>query len=271
MKASLIISIYNNIDFLEAILDSLHFQTEKNFEIIISEDGENPDVKRFIDQYPFEQPYLHLTQKDEGWRKNKAMNSAIRAAKTDWLIFIDGDCVPHPRFVEMHLRFANENIILAGKRVIVSAESSKLLIEKKIDILRIQTHLFKKMYFSKEKIRHLEEIFFIPPQSVFGFIPKMRKHDFLLGCNMSFSKKAISVINGFDEDYKLPAVGEDADLIWRFNGTGFKIKSLRNLAIVYHLHHELNWVNRDENQEICRKKQLEKAFICMNGLKKSTR
>ena len=269
MKATLIISIYNNIDFLETILDSLHFQTEKDFEIIISEDGENTDVKKFIDQYQFEQPYLHLTQKDEGWRKNKAMNSAIRAAKTDWLIFIDGDCVPHPRFIEMHLRFANENIILAGKRVIVSAESSNLLIEKKIDILQIQTHLLKKTFFSKERIRHLEETFFISPESLFRFIAKMRKqHGFLLGCNMSFSKKAISVINGFDEDYILPAVGEDADLTWRFNGAGFKIQSVRNLAIVYHLHHKLNWVNREENQEICRRKQQEKTFICLNGLTK---
>jgi len=268
MKATLIISIYNNIDFLETILDSLHFQTEKDFEIIISEDGENADVKKFIDQYQFEQPYLHLTQKDEGWRKNKAMNSAIRAAKTDWLIFIDGDCVPHPRFIEMHLRFANENIILAGKRVIVSAESSNLLIVKKIDILQIQTHLFKKMCLRKENIRHLEEAFFIPPENIFGFIPKMRKHDFLLGCNMSFSKKTIYKINGFDEDYKLPAVGEDSDLIWRFKGTGFKIQSVRNLAIVYHLHHKLNWVNREENQEICRRKQQEKTFICLNGLTK---
>jgi hypothetical protein len=40
-----------------------------------------------------------------------------------------------------------------------------------------------------------------------------------------------------------------------------------DLASVYNLHHELNWVNRDKNQKICRKKQLEKAFICMNGLK----
>ncbi len=213
MKASLIISIYKNINFLEVILDSLHFQTEKNFEIIISEDGENKEVKKFIDQYPFKQPHLHLTQKDEGWRKNKAMNSAIRAAQSDWLIFIDGDCVLHPKFVEMHLRFANENTILAGKRVIVSAESSNLLIKKRINISQIQTHLLKKLFFSKEKIRHLEETFFISPESLFVFITKMRKQQgFLLGCNMSFSKKAIHKINGFDEDYKLPAVGEDVQM-----------------------------------------------------------
>lgn len=86
---------------------------------------------------------------------------------------------------------------------------------------------------------------------------------------MSFSKKAIYKINGFDEDYKLPAVGEDADLTWRFKGTGFKIKSVRNLAIVYHLHHDKSWEKPNENLEIYRRKQLKRMFICRNGLLKN--
>lgn len=269
MKASLIISIYNNITFLKVILDSLHFQTEKSFEIIIAEDGENTAVKEFIDQYTFEQPHQHLTQKDEGWRKNKAMNSAIRKAETDWLIFIDGDCVLHPKFIEMHLRFANENTILAGKRVMISAESSLHLIGGIFNISQIQTHLLKKVIFSKEKIKHWEESFFISPESLFGFIPKMRKQHGLLGCNMSFSKKAIYEINGFDEDYKLPAVGEDADLTWRFDKIGLHVKSIRNLAIVYHLHHDRKWGKPDQNLEIYRKKRLEEIFVCKNGLLKN--
>jgi len=55
---------------------------------------------------------------------------------------------------------------------------------------------------------------------------------------MSFSKKAIIAINGFDEDYILPAIGEDIDLSWRFIQAGFKHKSVRNMAVQYHLHHQ---------------------------------
>jgi len=268
MKASLIIAIYNNTPFLKVILDSLHFQTEKDFEIIITEDGENPSVKEFIRKYPFEQPWKHLTQKDEGWRKNKALNMAIRSAQSEWLIFIDGDCVLHRKFVEMHIRFADSNTILAGKRVILDDEGSNYLLNEKLDITHIQRKLIKKVLFTKMKIRHFEESFFISPDGFLGFIPKRRKLNNLLGCNMSFSKEAIYHINGFDEDYVLPAVGEDADLTWRFIGSGYKIKSVRNLAIVYHLFHPSNWVNQDDNLEICRKKELEKTYICKNGLTK---
>lgn len=268
MKATLIIAIYNNVPFLKAVLDSLHFQTEKDFEIIIVEDGENPTVKEFINQYPFEQSWQHLTQKDEGWRKNQAMNMAIRAAKTDWLIFIDGDCVLHHRFIEMHVRYANEEYILAGKRVKLDKDSSDMILENSSNIKRLQKQLLTKMIFGKGEIRYIEEGIFISPDNLLGFIPKIRKLNHLTGSNMSFSKKVITSINGFDEDYKLPAVGEDYDLTWRFDAAGLKHKSVRNLAVQYHLHHKENWVDQVENMEICRKKQAENKFVCENGLMK---
>lgn len=43
-QASLIISVYNKTDFLKSVLDSVMFQTDQRFEIIISEDGENDEV-----------------------------------------------------------------------------------------------------------------------------------------------------------------------------------------------------------------------------------
>ena len=73
MKASLIISVYKNVVYLKAVLDSLQYQTEKDFEIIIAEDGESADMKAFIEQYPFDLPYKHITQKDEG-STNKTTN-----------------------------------------------------------------------------------------------------------------------------------------------------------------------------------------------------
>ena len=127
-KASLIISIYDNVEFLKSVLDSLKYQTERNFEIIISEDAEHEYVRDFIFKYDFQHDFQHITQKDEGWQKNKALNNAIRIARSEWLIFIDGDCVLHPRFVEFHVKFASPEFILAGKRVKLSEKLSRLLL-----------------------------------------------------------------------------------------------------------------------------------------------
>ena len=268
MKASLIISVYKNIDFLKGVLDSLKYQSVKDFEIIISEDGKDARMKDFIDDYPFNQPYRHIFQDDLGWRKNRSLNSAIKAAKTDWLIFIDGDCILHQRFIEMHLHSAKENVVLAGKRVKLDKETSNLILEEKLSVDCIQQHLKRKLIFGKGQIGFLEEGIFISPKSYLSFIPKFRKNSKLVGCNMSFSKKAIRAINGFDEDYTLPAFGEDRDLSWRFKEAGYQHVSLRNLAIVYHLDHPAGWINQDENLTIYREKRNRNEFVCKNGLLK---
>src|SRR5690554_3658391 len=115
--ASLIISVYKNTKTLASVLDSLSFQTDKRFEVIIAEDGSSPEMKDLLHSYRMVVDCQHVCQEDQGWRKNRILNRAILTAKSDWLIFIDGDCVLHPRFVEFHLKRAHAELILAGKRI----------------------------------------------------------------------------------------------------------------------------------------------------------
>ena len=267
-KASVIISVYDNTRLLKPVLDSLKQQTEKNFEIIISEDGQSEEMKIFVADYPFMNDFQHLTQEDNGWQKNKALNNAIRHATSDWLIFIDGDCVLHPRFVEMHLRFAVETVILAGKRVKLDSETSLFLENNMPEAIgEMQKKCIRKLFTGRGKTTFIEESIFISPDGWLRFIPGLRKANRLTGSNMSFSKKAIYAINGFDEEYTLPAVGEDTDLFWRFRAAGFQVKPVRNLAVQYHLYHRENWNDNTENLKRMLKNQSENRYICTCGIK----
>lgn len=266
-KASIIISVYSNTRALKVVLDSLKIQTEQSFEIIISEDAEHEHVKEFCQSYDFSHDYQHLTQPDVGWRKNQALNKAIKAAKSDWLIFIDGDCVLHPRFVEHHIKLSGPKNIVAGKRVKLNDELSELLLQDVMNYQTIERTLIKKMFFGNKKgIGFIEEGIFINPVSCLGFIPKLRKMSQLKGCNMSFSKAAIEAINGFDEEYILPAIGEDIDLTWRFQAAGFHLVSARNLAVQYHLNHKENWTDQSENIQIMERKKKNNEYVCSKGL-----
>jgi cellulose synthase/poly-beta-1,6-N-acetylglucosamine synthase-like glycosyltransferase len=269
IQTTLIISVYKDTSFLDAVLRSLPGQTLQNFEVMISEDGESEEMREFLSQVKMPFPVRHLTQKDIGWRKNHALNRAIREAKTDWLIFIDGDCVLHPRFMEFHWKLAEEKFVLAGKRIKLDPETSDLLISGKVKPEEMNSRILAN--FSKIKKQggaFVEEGLFINPSGILGFLTKVRKMRHLKGCNMSFHRKAIEAINGFDEDYVKPAVGEDADLLWRFQGLGYELKSVRNLAVQYHLYHKESWTDQEENLEIMKKNQQAKQFICKNGLKK---
>ncbi|MFI3296504.1 MAG: glycosyltransferase [bacterium] len=261
IRATIIISVYKNSDALIAVLNSLRQQTVQDFEVIVSEDGESAEIKKSVAEYDWFCPHQHLTQADDGWQKNRALNRAIIAAKTDWLIFVDGDCLLHRRFVEMHLRYAQPQRILVGKRVKLSQPLSEKLLTRELSLQSLACVIWLRLI-THRGCRYVDEGIFVPP---FGSC-QLRSAKKLTGCNMSFSREAIMAINGFDEDYTLPAVGEDADLVWRFRAAGFELFSVRNRAITYHLYHKENWSDQSVNLQKMKDKQECNTFVCERGL-----
>jgi hypothetical protein len=59
----------------------------------------------------------------------------------------------------------------------------------------------------------------------------------MLGSNFSVAKADLEAINGFDELYDGPGCGEDSDVQYRLSLAGVIGKSLRNLAVQYHIYH----------------------------------
>lgn len=256
MKATLIISVYRDTQALRAVLDSVRRQTEQDIEVIISEDGSDAGMKAFVSAYDFPWPMQHLTQEDTGWRKERALNRAVMAAHADWLVFIDGDCVLHPRFMEYHIRYSQRGVMLAGKRVKLNPELSERC-------MRGEKLCFFPYLFHRRGCRYVEEAFYC---GIARWLRRSVKH--LVGSNMSMSRADLIAINGFDENYTLPATGEDYDIEWRMQAQGCRIVSLRNLAVQYHLYHQENWSDQSENVRYCRQMQEQKQYICRNGIDK---
>jgi GT2 family glycosyltransferase len=267
--ASLIISAYKNVQYLDFVIKSVIQQTDKRFEVVITEDAQHVHMKEYVRSIENRLNIKHLTQPDIGWQKNKALNRAIEAATTDYLIFIDEDCVLHPRFIEYHIKLSEPNSVLAGKRIKLDPLTTQMFLDNKLWVDSMNWFILRNFFrIKKQGAKFIEEGVFINPNGLFRVIPRLRTMYQLKGCNMSFSRKAIYAINGFDEDYTRPAIGEDIDLGWRFERAGYKLKSLRNLAVQYHLYHETGWTNQDENIKMMKQKQAIDQFICLNGIRK---
>jgi len=116
MKVTVIISIYKDIEALELIFQSLFTQSYTDFDILVSEDGSTEEVKLFLEKYVDNDKIFHISQKDVGWRKNIALNNAIRVSNGEYLIFLDGDIIPYKNFVEQHVKLSEENRFLSGRR-----------------------------------------------------------------------------------------------------------------------------------------------------------
>ena len=120
--------VYNDIRTLTLTFESLKTQTEKDFEVIIADDGSRPEFVSKLNTLIAEAPFKvkHIWHEDKGWRKEIVMNKAIVASESDYLIFIDGDCIPHKRFIEEHLRFAQYGKVVGGRRVMLTILESTI-------------------------------------------------------------------------------------------------------------------------------------------------
>lgn len=271
LKTSVIISVYKNVDALSVVLDALDQQSVKPFEVIVSEDGESVEMRTYVASLN-RNDIVHLTSKDEGWRKNRALNKAIIHSKGDYLIFIDGDVVPHKRFIEGHIAYASPKRVCAGKRAELGQNISQQILNKEISMQQLcDNYLLWIFKLHKDGIRHYEDGIYIQPDSlIYKYIIQKKTISYLIGCNFSCFKDDILGINGFDEDYVHPAIGEDVDINWRFRAAGIEVISCRNIANVYHLWHKKGFGANEGliNNKILEKTIRNKQYICLNGIKK---
>ena len=235
---SLIIAVYNKAEILRLVLAACERQSFTNFEVIIADDGSGPEVRRLVDELtpkvPF--PLIHLWHEDRGWRKNIMLNNAIRASRADHLVFIDGDCIPSRHFLLDHWNEREEGKVLLGRRVETSERWSR-----ELTLERIRSGAFEHLGWPevvdglRGKSLRVEDGIRIPSPILRKVL--LRKVRGMLGSNFSAAKRDLIAINGFDELYNGPGCGEDSDVQYRLSLIGITGKSLRNLAVQYHVYH----------------------------------
>ncbi len=237
-KLSLIIAVYNKPEVLRLVLAACSRQSFREFEIIIADDGSGPDIKDVVEEsrrlYDF--PLTHLWHEDMGWRKNVMMNKSIRAARAEYLVFIDGDCLPGKDFLLDHWNEREPRRVLLGRRVETSERWSGGLNLEMITSGRFERYGWREWLdgFQGRSLR-VEDGIRIPSRFVRKVL--LRSVRGMLGSNFSVAKSDLIAINGFDELYDGPGCGEDSDVQYRLSLIGVTGKSLRNLAIQYHFWH----------------------------------
>jgi glycosyltransferase involved in cell wall biosynthesis len=239
-KVSIIVTVYKNIIALRLILDALKQQTYKDFEVVIAEDDQNEDIKNLLASYT-DLDILHISHPDNGMQKNIIQNKALAKANGDYLIFIDGDCIPYTTFIQNHINLAEDKTVLSGRRVNLNEVISNKLRENKLTPYKLEKNYLTYFTLMKDKTVKYEQGIYIKPNSFIynKFIKNSKRNVSLLGCNFSCFKDDFMAINGFDESYAGTAIGDDTDLDWRFRAYGCKLKSCKNVSNVFHLWHKV--------------------------------
>jgi cellulose synthase/poly-beta-1,6-N-acetylglucosamine synthase-like glycosyltransferase len=267
-NTTLVVSVYNAVRYLEFVLTALCRQSTNDFEVVIADDGSGAEVRHLVERMQRDVPFplSHLWQPDEGFRKTRILNQAINAAKTDYLIFVDGDCVPHREFIHDHSAARQNNAVLCGRRVNFSKQVTDRL---SADSIRTGAYerLSLNVWFDGLLARssNLEDGIRIGS----GFLRRALHWNRarILGCNFSVEKSLLERVNGFNEDYKGPGLGEDTDIAYRLQLAGARLLSLRYQALLYHLYHPAT-IAGDENRNIFARVVTMREMVCRNGLRK---
>jgi glycosyltransferase involved in cell wall biosynthesis len=223
-KISLIISTYQRPDALEKVLDGVARQTLKPYEILIADDGSAEPTRQRIEKWNSEIELRHIWHDDRGFRKTIILNHSLAAATGDYVVLLDGDCVPHREFISDHTELAEKGYWVQGRRCFVE--------EKFVHDFHVhRTPIFN--WCLHGKITGIAKAFRFP----FPLVRRNRKHRGIIGCNMGFWREDLLAVNGFDEEYTGWGIGEDSDLGARLYHLGRTRKFVYGRAVVYHLNH----------------------------------
>lgn len=244
MKASVIFSTYNSPVWLAKVLSGFGHQSFTDFEIIIADDGSGDETRAVIDSFrnKISSPIIHAWQEDTGFNKCAILNKAIEKSNTEYLVFTDGDCIPHVDFMKSHIEKRQIGYFLSGGYFKLPTDISKSITEDDIISGRCFDIKWLKLHGLPVSFKNTKLLFNKNYAAVMNVITPTNAS--WNGHNSSGWKKDILDVNGFDERMKYGS--EDREFGERLMNKGIKAKQIRYSAVCLHLDHSRGYVNEED-------------------------
>ncbi len=242
MDVSVILSTYNQPDWLEKVVWGYASQLHRSFEIVVADDGSTPDTAALISRLKRDTGIhiQHVWHEDRGFRKCRILNKAILRAKHDYLVFSDGDCIPRQDFLTNHVCHAARGRFLSGGLIRLPLELSRririndILSQRVTNLSWLRQHGMSlnkwclKLTRSPWKARILDRL--TTTRTTWN------------GHNASGWKDDLLRVNGFDE--RMGYGGEDRELGSRLLNLGIRPFQIRHRAVCVHLYHNRSYVDK---------------------------
>ena len=230
-----VFTTYNRPQDLERVLAGYARQSVRNFEIVIADDGSGSETRECIararDQWQLE--IRHVWHEDIGFRKCRILNRAIEETAAEYLIFTDGDCIPHPDFVRGHVALARPGYFVSGGCVRLGEAATAAISPE--DILAGRVFDARWLSAHGETPLNLRKLLFSvqPWHGLMNSITTTRPT--WNGHNSSTWREEVLAVNGFDE--RLGYGGLDREFGERLERCGMKGVQARYSLICLHLDH----------------------------------
>jgi glycosyltransferase involved in cell wall biosynthesis len=238
MTVSVVVTTYNRPDALRAVIDGLAAQKDRDFEVRIADDGSRDDTRELVQSMARTAgiPIEHVWQEDLGFRAGAARNRAAAGARGDYLIFLDGDCVPRPDFIAQHRSLSEPGWMVAGNRILLSEGFTQRALAERLPIHGWSNERWQVAQ-REGSINRTLPLRTLP----LGPLRKLaaRRWQRVRTCNLAVWRRDFATVNGFDEAYEGWGF-EDSDLAVRLLNAGVRRKEGAFATGVLHLWHREN-------------------------------
>jgi GT2 family glycosyltransferase len=264
-EVSLIVTTYQMPEHLRRVLASIARQTSvERLEVVVTDDGsadETPDVVReFSNSSGLDVEFV--SHPHEGFHLTRCRNDGARAARGDYLLFLDGDCIIPPDHVEHYLQARRTGSVHFGYCCRLERELSERIDEAAIacgDFMR---------WIPPWRLRKLATMHY---KALFYQWLRHPTKPALKGGNIGIWRNDFERLNGFDENFRAWGC-EDDDLSYRARAAGLRVESILGRTRTYHLWHPPaatkpfgKW---SAGQNVAYLKRRGRLTCCMNGLRK---
>lgn len=261
-EISVIISTYNSPRWLELVLRGYFLQKcNRYFEIIVADDGSRSETAELVERLAQSSPVpiRHVWQPDEGFQKCRILNKAIASSQARLLLFTDGDCVPQPNMVAVHISRAHRGAFLTGGYLKLPELLSHRLTPEDLESGRAfwVPWLIQQGY--RPSLKLLKLMMPSPWDRLANRLtPTKRTWN---GHNASCFREDAEAVNGFNE--LIQYGGQDVEFGSRLNHSGVRGRHLRFSTIPLHLHHGHGYVTPGmrERSAIQRAQTLEQRTV----------
>lgn len=236
MRLAVILSTYDQPEWLRKTLWGYARQTHDDFEVLIADDGSGPETRAVVEEAWRKYPSLelrHVWHPDTGYRKCVILNRATLAARAEYLIFSDGDCIPRDDFVATHARLAEPGVFLSGGAVRLPAAVSEAVTEEDV----VRGRAFDPGWLAargfdpgRHRLRLLTGDFW--PTILDALSPTGATWN---GNNASTWRQLVLAANGFE--HEMGYGGQDREFGERLANLGVKGRRVRHRAVAVHLEH----------------------------------
>lgn len=96
---SIVVPVYNVVEYVRTCINSLLGQTYENCEIILVDDGSTDGCESICDHYADLYPAVHVIHQEKQGLSS-ARNAGVSAARGDYIAFVDSDDYVSPVFIE---------------------------------------------------------------------------------------------------------------------------------------------------------------------------